>query len=431
MANIQEICDNLKTILKVLNNRQTTEVSVNQINEKVFNSFESDLRVKQIYETIETNLNDLKQTKNSFEMNVCLDPMIKSIILLNNFNESELISTQNLFTIKLTLIKLISLTIIPYISEHFQQIQHLFLSIDGNNSFTHFDNQFICRQFVHKLTKILINFLTTKSIISHILIEDCFASLIASLMTIRHNSDSEEEKQLIAEELNQLISGLDPIVVIRNLLLLSRCKAIKWSNNEISKYLSLCLTKNSGLISLINAVLDCDQTSERQTTLNQRFLAIGTIVSAMPQLCCSLRQYYEIIGKQLFDLLVSSDPNYPRIGSMILICLDNRNKKLTQEIFINKLLNLFLIPNKSSSLSLNNGIEIINNLIINRFDSKKFIPIISHLFYCRVIIDETLSHYKTILNDIIIEIINSIKESVYLMDNILYNNYHLINVFEI
>ena len=81
-------------------------------------------------------------------------------------------------------------------------------------------------------------------------------------------------------------------------------------------------------------------------------------------------------------------------------------------------------------MSVNDSIEIIYNLIVSRYESKKFVPIVSHLFYCRVVLEESLSHYKTILNEIIIEIFQSNRSSVYLLDNTLFNNHQLINNYK-
>ncbi|CAG2162476.1 unnamed protein product [Oppiella nova] len=330
MDNIQEICGDLKTIAKLLSTKEATDPKIfDEIVAKVCRLCEDDMNCRQIYETIEPQMNELidNQTLDDSSRHRwrIIDTMTRAIILLNQLSDEELISNQNFLTI----------------NQHFQRIQHLFLSV-GDNSWTLTDHQMITYRFIYSLTTILIKLLNTKSIIGRILLEDCFASLIASLMSVRHDSGSDENMAAIDEELSALLTGFDQTIVIRNLLLLSRCQAIKWSNNEISRSLSKCLIRDLGLISLINAVIDCDQTSERQTTLNQRYQAIGTIVSAMPVLCCSLRQYYEIIGGQVLELMVSANQYHHTIGAIILMSLENRNQKLTQELIINKILDLFL-----------------------------------------------------------------------------------------
>ncbi|CAG2110004.1 unnamed protein product [Medioppia subpectinata] len=348
MDNLQEICDYLKTITKLTNNCHKESIdwqTFDEIVSEVCHLCDNDLNFADIYSTIESDLNELMadQTLDGRSRGLwrSADAMIRCIVLLNPLNAEELVSNQNFMTIRLTVIKVISMTIIPYVSQHFQRITELFLTIDGNG-LTQTDRQLISRQFVLNLTTILIRLLNAKSLISRILLEDCFAPLMASLMTVRHDSESDVDKEMIGQQLSSLLTDFDHLVVIRNLLLLSRCRAIKWSNNEISKCLSQCLCQRAGLLSLINAVVDTDQTSQRQTTLHQRYQAIGTIVSAMPALYCSLRQYYEIIGGQVLELLLSVDPNHHTIGSIILMSLENRNQKLSQELITDKILNLFL-----------------------------------------------------------------------------------------
>jgi hypothetical protein len=432
MSSIEEICEYLRFVLKNLKNKEIDKKKFNEIIENVLILSNNCVKTKQLIELninykLSANENNEDLSEESIDFMKFIDLLIRLICLLDNYNENEMISSNDSFTIELSLNKLICLTLIPYIGQHFKQIDRLFLSNDSKTITS--DEKLISDQLILKICTILTKFLSSKSIISKSVREHCFASIIGSLMSLKHQSIESIDKTSIDEELSRLLLNSDQIVVIRNLLLLSRCKPIKWSNYEISRCLSRCLTCDSGLINLINAVVDCDQTSQKETTYNQRYQAIGTIVSAMPQLCCSLTQYFESIGPQVLHLLINSNPFYWKIGSMIVSSLENRNQKLTQEFIIEKVLNVFLIPNKSD-LTINNAIEIIHHLINSRIDTKKFISIVSHLFYIRVILEESLSHYKSLLDDILVDIFISIDESVYLLDNILYNYSFQINLFE-
>ncbi|XP_054155399.1 uncharacterized protein LOC128953890 [Oppia nitens] len=457
---VQEVCGHLKTISRLMttaansnrknddqNYSSSTDETIDDVVERIgqlcrqlddqFNNIYSivaeDISLAMMT-SMSINGDDDNDGQNKFKRRLwqLIDQLIKAVILLDTATQSdgEMISAPNYMTIKLSVIKLVSITIIPYISPHFQQIQHLFISIDSHClSEQQSDSKQISREFIRQLTQLLAALLTTKSFVSKILIDDCLASLMASLMTLRNDSDSVDDRQTVNDQLMSLLSSMDQTLIIRNLLLLSRCKAVKWANNDISRCLSQCLTCDLGLVALINAVIDCDQTSEKQTTLNQRYQAVGTIVSAIPVLYCSLRDYYQLIGGQILrTLLLSCNQYHQTIGSIILTCLENRNKKLTQELIINKIVNIF--EGTNGLLTLNNGIDIVNNLLNNRYDVKKFVPIVPHLFYCRVVLEESLSHYKTLLMNIMVEIMLAVKQSVYLLDNLLYNNCHLIKKFK-
>src|SRR5947209_11513468 len=65
-----------------------------------------------------------------------------------------------------------------------------------------------------------------------------------------------------------------------------------------------------------------------------------------------------------------------------------------------------LFPYTTLFRSLNEAIEVIHGLVVCQFDVKHFVPLFPNLFYSRVTLERSPSHYKQRLDEVLVDILD-------------------------
>lgn len=117
---------------------------------------------------------------------------------------------------------------------------------------------------------------------------------------------SKKDQQIYdSNEIKQSENEINRIEFIRFLLSLTE-KMDKTKIELISMTLCYELIKPDGISNLINASIDLDESSQKQTTHNQRFLKLGLIVAGLPKLSCTLERFFESVCDQLIRILLNT-----------------------------------------------------------------------------------------------------------------------------
>lgn len=180
---------------------------------------------------------------------------------------------------------------------------------------------------------------------------------------------------------------------------------------KLSHELSHFLIQPDGVINLFLALIDFDTSSQKVTTHNQRFIAVSNIITCLPKLCVPYEQYCDKILKQLWTFLVSDNPKYSSLASIIVkFMIESPHAKgknitplITDPIF--KALSPFAKP----TMKPNEAIIAIHNMIQNHVPPKLFIVIFSNLFYGFISIIRGPSRLKSPLQNIIVGILNDLQ----------------------
>lgn len=180
---------------------------------------------------------------------------------------------------------------------------------------------------------------------------------------------------------------------------------------ELSNELSIFLTKPGGVMNLFLSVIDFDVSSQKFTTLTQRYLSLANIITALPKICMPYEEYCENISNQLISLLVSDNTNYSTLGCIILRSLIESPRSKNKDID-KLLLNTYFdaLKKPSALFKPHDAITAIYNLIQNHFSIELFMDVSKHLFYSLVSLDGKPSRLKTLLRSSLVRIIDSIKQ---------------------
>lgn len=408
MSSIKEVCSVLGVIVVHLKKLQEIEKDFQheQI-EKLFNDINHVCKSDEIKQMVNQQ-EYLLEIEDDIKLKM-IDLMLRLLTFLNN-QQDELISVNDSMIVQTSLSKLISISLYNSLTKSFQKVDPIFQS--NSKIAMKFYLGSINQKNLLKFIQTIINIITSDSIISNSAIEHCMVPVLASLISLKRTEPVQSDIFLL-----KFVNEFDQIILIRNLLLLLRCGPADWISKEMSHYLTECIIRKDGVLNIIKATIDLDETSQKQTTHQQRFQATATVIAWPPKLCCSLTEYYNKLSVQVFHLLKTKDSNFWRISSLLIDNLANRNPKLTQDYFINPIINTM---NLKDEKSLTEAIEMLHHLVICRQDIHKFMSISSNLFYIRVHLEDTLSHLKTILNEVLHELL-SVKKSQYILDNILFN----------
>ena len=204
----------------------------------------------------------------------------------------------------------------------------------------------------------------------------------------------------------------------------------------IAENFSFLILSQNGLTYLIQASIDIDETSQRNTTIDQRCQKFGCVVAFIPKLCCSQIEYYDLLSVQLFSLLTaqikSQEDNsrihiYKKIATAIITSLLKRNPKLAKKFIIQPL--LISIKSKDSKMSISKSILAIHNLLNCRFDCNYFQAIFPHLFYIGCLLENKISYLKNITYEIGRDLVEHSSHSEYLIDNALFSRQDLTCVY--
>lgn len=260
-----------------------------------------------------------------------------------------------------------------------------------------------------------------------------------------------------------------PIEYIRYLMMLTKNRPEPEVSNQISKALCYMFCRPNGLAHLVAAILDLDASSQRTTTHEQRFDAIGTVIAGLPSLDRSIQQYYSNICLQLIrfmkpidernvtDHLSQDTRNSLRTLAVTVCCaLFKRRCRLFTQTFLRPLfeclekgqieLSVICIDQNTTTpnlyhsnatisassaiaptcmLYIHEAIEIVSILLVRRFPIEPFVPQFAQLFYFYVTLHSTLSHLKGFLGTICEQLLSETPHSVLMLDDALFNQRHI------
>lgn len=150
---------------------------------------------------------------------------------------------------------------------------------------------------------------------------------------------------------------IDRVEFIRFLLSLTE-KLDKQRLELVSMTLCYELIRPTGICNLINASIDLDESSQKVTTLNQRFMKLSLIIAGLPKLCCRLDTFYESVCDQLIRILLNTTDERREESQLIklintlivTICcaLYRRNRRLFGNKFLQVIYNCFFFEEKSN-----------------------------------------------------------------------------------
>lgn len=231
----------------------------------------------------------------------------------------------------------------------------------------------------------------------------------------------------------------DELKLFRGLMSLMKFKLEEESKKAISYNLSLLLIQDCGLLKLIMAVFDLDESSQKVTTLDQRFMAVSNVVCFIPYTCVSFHEYLERLSPQIHSLFLNKTGKtreqklmyLRKIATHIINGMITRKKNYAIKSLINPVIDQFLKDGDTRTLSLNDCLDILYGLTITNFDLKHFLPLFSNIFYARCVLDESISTKKTKLNVILQEMMRRIDHSIYMLDDCLFNHFHIVYFYDI
>ena len=143
--------------------------------------------------------------------------------------------------------------------------------------------------------------------------------------------------------------AIDRVEFIRFLLSLTE-KLDKQKLELVSMTLCYELIRPTGICNLINASIDLDESSQKITTHNQRFMKLALIIAGLPKLCCPLERFFGSVCDQLIRILLntsderSTNQTSKLINALIVtICcaLYRRSKRLFAKKFLSVIYGCF------------------------------------------------------------------------------------------
>ncbi|KAH7646172.1 Transport and Golgi organization protein 6 [Dermatophagoides farinae] len=289
--------------------------------------------------------------------------------------------------------------------------------------------------------------------------KDCFAILLA-LSTIYRSQSSNvnlsEELQSITNQLetkfleNHFNDQTCRLLVIRNFVALLAISSQHGGHNSESKKLFHIISNmfrnhlivSGGLKLLIDATLDSDRQSERETTIVHRLQAMVTMVVNLP-VRQKLPYRQKIITQLLFELLKSdhsgshqhSPQIYYQFAAMLLDTLNQIDPSLIQKMVFDTTIKSF--NSMEHEFSIEETIKIIYRLISYRSCLLKLSDFFPAIFYLRFqfeIEKNQILHIplKEDSKKLIIEMLREIPKSIYMLDDCICSQQSLwINHFRI
>ena len=200
------------------------------------------------------------------------------------------------------------------------------------------------------------------------------------------------------------------------------------SRNTLSRNLTLLIIRESGLRKLLTATFDFDETSQHVTTLDQRFQAMAHLIAAPPVISCPLIQYYERISAQIHSLMKHDASltdavsiSVCKVCTMTVNVMIARKRKLAQQTFIQPLISSLSGP--GGALTPQNCIEIICGLALADFDLRILLETFPALLFARCLVEPSSPVFKPRLTLALTEFVKRVDNSVYMLDDSLFNHY--------
>lgn len=194
---------------------------------------------------------------------------------------------------------------------------------------------------------------------------------------------------------------------------------------EIAQNLSYMLIRKKGLINFIAATCDLHQTSQQRTTFDQRFAALSTIITNMPALCCPLEEYFDKLAFQINQLLIYSEIDEQhekpwKLAAYLFTSFYKKHPNLGRKYLLQPLIDGILCQ-QTSNFTVHQSLIAIHHLVVCGFEKQKFIPIFANLLFISLHLSSSISSYKIIAAELIIDMIQFIDHSVYMLDHALSN----------
>ena len=234
--------------------------------------------------------------------------------------------------------------------------------------------------------------------------------------------------------------SLDDSVPLQSELLLFRWmlsqlkSADRQSRDRLSRNLTALILREGGLRKLFTATFDFDESSKHVTTIDQRLQAMASLVAAPPVLCCTLNQYYKHVSAQLYALMqdkaFSSEQFRRTIGKLCTLIVNSmiaRKRSIAIGAFIEPLVSA-LEPSTTekasdSSLSPREAVQVVHRLTCCDFDLRLLLKAFPSLFFAACASSSASEQQR--LKAIVIEFLNQIDKSVYLLDDCLFNHFDI------
>lgn len=258
------------------------------------------------------------------------------------------------------------------------------------------------------------------------------------------SSELEQTGPTLEEELN----------LFRDVMLMMKIapKGSQVETNYISRNFTYLLLRNlSGFRKWISATFDLDETSQKETTLDQRFIAASQVVAYIPTSCVPLPLYYHLVAKQVWYLLLSHESLkeftkncVAKICALTVTSMIARKKKLGKKEFIAPVIrglqplmskdscphgccNLFTkeqIKHRPCHITFPQAsLEIIYFLAIANLDMKHLSEAFAPLLYIQLTLESSLSPWKSKCLSVLIEMLRRVKHSIHLLMAALFVHY--------
>lgn len=222
----------------------------------------------------------------------------------------------------------------------------------------------------------------------------------------------EEEIQKLKEKYSQeqRDDPDNPLRICMKLIFEAATTKEKNERLRLSSNLSKFLTETNGVLNLFLAVVDFDTTSQKSTTHNQRFLAIASIITCLPQLCIPVYEYFSSITIQLLPFLISENNKYSNLASIILRSMLTSPYATTLDLAKPLIDELHCgLTKKGARLSLKQSVSIVNNLILNSYPIEHAVGIFPQLFYIYFALKRSPSHFKEPAKSCVVSLLTSLK----------------------
>lgn len=218
--------------------------------------------------------------------------------------------------------------------------------------------------------------------------------------------------------------------------------------NAISEKLTRKLLQPRGIVNLFRAVVDFDETSQKSTTLNQRFIALSRIITHLPKIIKPYDEFCIDIVKQLKPLFLSDSVRNHELAGIMMVSLiyspharpyKNLSSAIVDETLLKQTQNTTTNQDEiqPDEYRLEESIIATYNLLDNsRFPSAHFTNHFPQFFYCALTLYRTPSRYKSMLIYIMKQIVNQLKGLKHgsvccLFENTLIHEKHWAHQFEL
>lgn len=221
--------------------------------------------------------------------------------------------------------------------------------------------------------------------------------------------------------------------LFRDLLLLLSCqdnnKNIKITACKILSYL-ISESKN-GLRILLTSTFDLDESSQKKTTLDQRFEAAAQMIVFLPSLHSCQEDYFRKLGSQVLALLTDrhhydkssqhTKSCINKISTSIVNCMLKKKRRLTIKYVVNPIMDSLTSSSSSSSvLSIQESLHVIYCFINCHFDAKIFVSVFPAIFHARVSLESSKYALKAKVTQTLKDILERVDHSIHVLDDALF-----------